>query len=201
MKFKIGDKVKLRNNLIVGKIYGCLEFLDIMEYLKDKTMVVQKVCDYDNNYHIEENQPYWYSGEMLELAKEVKTEDIIEKNDQLVQYFIVNSELNMSPGKIAGQVAHMADDIAESMHIFSYESRYLSNQKYQQYKQWKTEFNKKKIILKAKQKKLEELVSQGFYYIRDNGLTEISEGSLTCVGLGVMWKSEAQQYIKRLQLL
>lgn len=121
----------------------------------------------------------------------------VEMEDELVQYYVVNSDLNMSVGKIAGQVAHVADDYAERIineKIFDYES-------YQLYRQWKHNFNQKKIILRGHKKDLEKLKEQNFYYIEDLGLTEIPAGSLTCVCLGVMWKSEAQQYIKRLQLL
>ena len=108
--------------------------------------------------------------------------------NEIVQYFVVNKELNMSPGKIAVQVAHVAT-IITIKHI-------------EDYMFWKW-FNsdQKKIILKGKQKDLERLIKQGFYYVRDLGLTEIEEGSLTVVGLYPMWKSEAQKYVKRLQLL
>jgi peptidyl-tRNA hydrolase len=113
--------------------------------------------------------------------------------DELIQYYVVNKDLNMSAGKIAGQVAHVATIIAEDM-LSKSKSEIL-------FKEWLLKNNQKKIILRGKQKDLEKLVDQGFYYIKDIGLTEIPEGSLTCVGLGVMWKSEAQKYIKRLQLL
>lgn len=121
----------------------------------------------------------------------------ISNQDELIQYYIVNSELGMSIGKIAGQVAHVATNIVEN--IFAYKA--WEYDAYQLYKQWKLDYDQKKIILRGKTKDLQKLVDLGFPYIRDLGLTEVPEGSLTCVGLGVMWKSEAQQYIKRLQLL
>ena len=114
--------------------------------------------------------------------------------NELIQYFIVNQELNMSPGKIAAQVAHVATFI-------TYYESYNPNPKCVLFQQWFNNYAQKKIILRGKQKDLEKLVNQDFYYIRDNGLTEITHGSLTCVGLGVMWKSKAQKYVKRLQLL
>lgn len=109
-------------------------------------------------------------------------------NDELIQYYIVNSELNMSVGKIAGQVSHVATNIANLCHNMNNFKRWFHN-------------GQKKIILRGKEKDLLKLKEQGFHYILDNGLTEIPKDSLTCVGLGVMWKSEAQQYVKRLQLL
>ena len=109
--------------------------------------------------------------------------------DELVEYFVVNYELNMSIGKTCAQVGHVATIIAVEFAEFddSFDAWYTKDQK--------------KLILKGKQKDLERLIDAGFYYIRDNGLTEIPKGSLTCVGLPPMLKSEAQKYVKRLQLL
>lgn len=108
--------------------------------------------------------------------------------DELVQYYIINKDLNMSVGKVATQVAHVATDIA----VYECDD----NKFYHWHKD-----GQKKIILKAKESILRELVEKGFDYITDFGLTEIPEGSLTCVGLGVMTRAEAEPYIKRLQLL
>ena len=115
--------------------------------------------------------------------------------DSLVQYYIVNQELNMSKGKVSAQVAHVAT-------IIAYDNLYNCQNGYEHVKfmEWYKN-DQKKIVLRGKQKDLEKLVEQGFCFIRDNGLTEIAKNSLTTVGLGIIWKSEAQKYIKRLQLL
>jgi len=109
--------------------------------------------------------------------------------DEIVQYFIVNSELNMSAGKVGAQIGHVATIIAVE----------YSNSENEDFDNW-YENDQKKIILRGKQKDLEKLIDAGFYYIRDNGLTEIPSGSLTCCGLPPMPKNEAQKYVKRLQL-
>jgi|GEM_PF-158305 len=109
---------------------------------------------------------------------------------EIVEYFIVNSELNLSPGKVAAQVAHVATIIAVEN----------SFKRWGLFWQW-YELDQKKIILRGKQKDLEKLIDAGFYYIRDNGLTEIPYGSLTVVGLPPMLKQDAKKYVKRLQLL
>jgi len=115
--------------------------------------------------------------------------------DELVQYFIVNQELDISKGKISAQVAHVAT-------IVAFENLYNCKNANEQVKfmKWYND-DQKKIILRGKQKDLEKLVNQGFYYIKDNGLTEIAPGSLTACSLGVMLRSEAHKYVKRLQLL
>lgn len=110
-------------------------------------------------------------------------------NDELVSYHVVNSELNMSPGKVTAQVGHVATIIAVE----------YSNNRNDYFDNW-YEKDQKKIVLKGKQKDLEKLIDAGFYYIKDNGLTEIPCGSLTVVGLPPMPRSEAQKYVKKLQL-
>lgn len=113
--------------------------------------------------------------------------------NELIQYYIINQDLNMSPGKIAVQVAHVATNIAIDI---------ITNNSFEEEnKFWNWHMNgQKKIVLKVHQKKLEEL-AKNFYSIKDLGFTEVPEGSLTCVGLRIMTREEAQLYIKRLQLL
>jgi peptidyl-tRNA hydrolase len=118
----------------------------------------------------------------------------LHNDDELVQYFIVNKDLNMSIGKIAAQCSHVATIVA----IKQYDS--VEEDISKQFKKWYYD-NQKKVVLQAHQKDLEKLVEKGFYYIRDNGLTEIQPNSLTCVSLGVMTRTEAKPYVKRLQLL
>ena len=118
-------------------------------------------------------------------------EEVNESNeDEIVEYFIINSELNLSKGKCAAQVAHVATIIAVE----------YSNNDNENFDKWYS-LDQKKIILRGKQKDLEKLIEQGFYYIRDNGLTECEKNSLTAVGLPPMLRSEAKKYVKRLQLL
>ncbi|MFC0903714.1 aminoacyl-tRNA hydrolase [Clostridium sp. MT-14] len=114
--------------------------------------------------------------------------------NELVQYYVVNKDLNMSIGKTSAQVAHVATIIAIE------EGTSIKPEIYTKFDEWYAD-NQTKIILGAHQKDLEKLVSEGFYYIRDNGKTEIEPNSLTVVGLGVMTRKEAKLYIKRFQLL
>lgn len=109
--------------------------------------------------------------------------------DELVQYYVVNKELNMSKGKMSAQVAHGAT-ISAVM---------LSEQ--ETFQKW-YEKDQKKIILQGKEKDLHKILSNVTYsfMVTDNGLTEIPKGSKTVVVLPPMKKSEAQKYVKRLQL-
>lgn len=110
--------------------------------------------------------------------------------DELVQYFIVNEELDMSKGKIAAQVAHAAT-IATAICI---------SKEYQDFYDW-FHHSQAKVVLKAKEKELKKLKSLGYFAVIDEGRTEIPSGSLTVVALPPMLKSEAQKIVKRYRLL
>ncbi|MNV60100.1 peptidyl-tRNA hydrolase [compost metagenome] len=94
----------------------------------------------------------------------------------------------MSGPKIAAQVAHVAENIC-----YHHKGEPV-------YEEWRVN-NHPKILLAGKEKDLLKLIEQGFYFIRDNGRTEIPANSLTVVGLPPMTRENALQYVKRLQLL
>lgn len=107
--------------------------------------------------------------------------------DEIVQYYVINSEVCMSPGKISIQVAHVASRSS---------LRYQSDSSFQGW----VENYEKKILLRGKEKDLLKLVDLGCVFVRDEGFNEIPKGTLTCVCLPPMLKSDAKKYIKRLQL-
>lgn len=107
--------------------------------------------------------------------------------EEIVQYFIVNGELKMTPGKAAAQVAHAATQSA-----LIYQTR-------EQFLDW-LRTGQTKIILKGNQEELETLVDEGFVAIRDAGKTELEPGSLTVVCLPPMAKKKAQSYTHQFRL-
>jgi len=126
----------------------------------------------------------------------------MEDKNEIVQYFIVNSEIKISAPKLSAQIGHVATIIThEIINNYYTIDKHEIMEKYIEWKQWYNNGkNQKKIILGGKEKQLLKLIDQGFYYIRDNGLTELNFGTLTVCGLPPMKRSEAQKYIKRLQL-
>jgi peptidyl-tRNA hydrolase len=112
----------------------------------------------------------------------------METNDELVQYFLVNKDLDMRKGKIAAQVAHAA-----TVYTVLYHDKDL-------FKRWYNDIQKK-IILKADQKLLETLEADGYIAIRDKGYTQIPEDSLTVVTLGVATRGEVFSIVDGLSLL
>ena len=116
--------------------------------------------------------------------------DYIEATgDKLIQYYVVNSELGMSIGKTAGQVAHAC---------------LVDTLKYQEdklFKYWKATAMTK-VILKGTEKDLIGLKRTfGCTLIVDKGWTEIPPDSKTVLVFPVMWKSQAPEQIKKMRLL
>lgn len=112
----------------------------------------------------------------------------------LKMYILVNEDIKLSKGKLAGQVGHAvssymyhADDLNFLMNI----NEYMNGLQ-------------KKIILKCPQEKLEILEKENFIAIRDAGLTHLEPGTLTCVNMGILDDKSNNPYmdfIKGLRLL
>ena len=132
----------------------------------------------------------------------------MENENEIVQYFIVNSEIKISAPKLSAQIGHVATIITHEITKRMYQpltGEYINPNILINIDDWIKWYdngkNQKKIILAGKEKQLLKLIDQGFYYIRDNGNNELPPLTLTAVGLPPMKRSEAQKYIKRLQLL
>lgn len=76
MKYKVGDKVKVRDDLIVDCRYGSDIFVDGMSALKGKVVTIKMCYEYNNSYRIEEDI-YALTDEMFE--DETATEAEIAK--------------------------------------------------------------------------------------------------------------------------
>lgn len=110
----------------------------------------------------------------------------MNNHDEIVSYYVINKELKMSAPKLSGQVGHVLTKI-----IMKYQHE-------EDFKEWYNdgEGNQTKIILKGSQKELEKLIALGWEFQKDLGRTEIISGSLTCVGLKPMKKSEVFEKFK-----
>ena len=67
MEYKVGDKVKIKNGLVVGKKYGDIIFLESMAVNKGQEVTIRRLDD-RGHFLINENM-FWYSKEMLENTK------------------------------------------------------------------------------------------------------------------------------------
>lgn len=101
---------------------------------------------------------------------------------QLYMYILVNDDLKMGKGKIAGQVGHVVGLMTEEIIRKSYETTRGVPDCYARYMVWKATGHAK-VILKASQKQIEELLGEPeTMYIRDAGRTQIAPNSLTVLG-------------------
>lgn len=123
--------------------------------------------------------------------------------EKIVEYILVNKELNMGVGKIAGQVAHVQTIIDNK--IKNYANLEVPTidllDAIRWYEQWFSVGPQTKIILGAKEKDLLKAIEMGAVEVRDKGLTEIPPNSLTAVGFIPQPKSNLVSFTKKFQLL
>lgn len=74
-KFKVGDKVRVRKNLIPNKKYGNVNFIHIMKNMCGKIATIKGVSNNGNNLCLKEFDYYW-SPEMLEPVKDDKIKEL-----------------------------------------------------------------------------------------------------------------------------
>jgi len=102
-------------------------------------------------------------------------------------YFLVNKDIPMSSAKISTQVSHCTVEFT------------LKNQHTEDFKKWYNDGKTQtKVILGVNQKTLEKFENE-YISIRDNGLTEIQAGTLTCVCLGLLEQDDV--LVRRFQTL
>lgn len=78
MKYKVGDKVKIREDLVVGNMYGASSFTSKMEQYKGKIATITNVYyNYTYSYyHIDiDNEHLHWTDEMFEEITESENKD------------------------------------------------------------------------------------------------------------------------------
>jgi PTH2 family peptidyl-tRNA hydrolase len=117
------------------------------------------------------------------------------QEDPIIMYFVVRESLNMSVGKIAAQCAHAAQILL---------LKYFNNNCNDPilFEKWLNS-SFRKVVLRADDKEFSKIKDQAtnIALVVDNGLTEVSPGTETVIGLLPIYKSQSPKYIKRLQVL
>ena len=89
MKYKIGDKVRIRKDLVPNSEYGGIVYVECMDKFKDRECVITYVDD--TSYHINDSK-LWWTDEMLESVEN----NIMEVNNMdrlgIYQHIISNLE-------------------------------------------------------------------------------------------------------------
>lgn len=114
----------------------------------------------------------------------------------LVMYILVNEDIKIGKGKLAGQVGHAVASYFYHHAVKPRDAKRMVDA------ELLDEYMKvqKKIILKCPQSTLESLESAGMITIRDKGLTQLEPNTLTCVNFGIWDKEDAPNWIKELKL-
>ncbi|WP_449622794.1 aminoacyl-tRNA hydrolase [Robertmurraya sp. Marseille-Q9965] len=117
-------------------------------------------------------------------------------DNEVIQYFVVNSDLKMEPGKVAAQVAHAAT--ISTINMVS-----AKNCQFPDYFDYFVEWYQagmSKIVLKGTETELFKLKENGFYSIRDRSFSDIPDGALTVVSLPPMPRLIGQRFIGEFSL-
>ena len=70
MKYKIGDKVKIRSDLSAGMFCGISIFTKEMERLKNKVLTIENYSEINYTYKLEEFSAYCWTDDMLKSVEE-----------------------------------------------------------------------------------------------------------------------------------
>lgn len=109
----------------------------------------------------------------------------MESNKENYMYVLVNDDLKMGKGKIAGQVGHVVGLITDRILRNFYNSNKSeadASDEYKRYVQW-SKSGSAKIILKATEEQIRSFIGQPeSAYILDLGRTQIAPNSLTVIG-------------------
>lgn len=74
MKYKIGDKVRVRADLVRGEVYGCESAVDNMVDMRGMTVTIEDVDE--SGYGIKEDlEGYTWTDEMFEPVEEMSAEE------------------------------------------------------------------------------------------------------------------------------
>jgi len=127
------------------------------------------------------------------------------QEDPIVQYYIVNKDLDMTPGKIAAQVAHGAQMFLSKYFEIKQKQSYPIGGKYAIYAEicdawFLSSF--RKVVLTAKKKdfdRVKELLD--VFLVVDAGLTQVESGSETVLVSWPMLKSKQPDVLKKLRVL
>lgn len=77
MKYKVGDKVRIRKDLVTGGSYGCSVAVDDMTDMAGSVVTIESVGSI--GYYIEEDPDgYCWTDEMFEPVEEMSVEEAIE---------------------------------------------------------------------------------------------------------------------------
>ena len=132
MKYKVGDKVRVRKDLIAGELYGKDIFASEMIPFKGQSVTIKKIVE--DKYEIEEDsQTWWWTYEMLLPVTKYKIGDkVIVREDlkggKLYGYYSVNEDMFPLRGKIVTicDIGYNFYILKEDIHKWSWTDKMFS---------------------------------------------------------------------------
>jgi len=150
MKYHVGQKVRIRKDLVEEKKYGGIRFVSIMGEFKGKTARVAD-CDIDGDYTLDiDDGAFWWSDEMLEpyekTLRDVEVGDIIDCGGSGTRKVL----------GICGEAIHLSCMDNYTEHYSAYTIEEMED------KDWKLKNQDSEVKKKVEElrKKAEELVKQ-----------------------------------------
>jgi len=130
----------------------------------------------------------------------------------LQQTFIINSDLKMSKGKIAVQIAHGEVLYMEDVLNIPQCGKHADSKIVERYFLWREKTNgpigmMKKIVKKASEQEILSIVENipkheiKCYIVFDKGMTQVPEDSLTCLCIEPIEEEKAKELFGSLKLL
>lgn len=193
---------ELKQGKIVKSIIGFVYYMDQQGQIYSYSFANEdEEIDKNDFNKIGKSDEVWIYHEITSEWDVLGHQDELFRKEELAMYILVNEDIKISKGKLAGQTAHASITWLYRNFIRQYNGLLVHNTR-EKYKFLDNYMEcQKKIILKCPQDKLEELEKDGNYIvIRDKGLTELEPNTLTCVCVGVIDKHKAPDWIKELKL-
>lgn len=113
------------------------------------------------------------------------------------QYILINTDLNMSSGKLAGQAAHASTGLIIK----------TGKVNFSKIQDWFSFHSQRKIVCGMKQQELLDTIERlkqesiSHYVVYDTGKTEIPADSLTAVAIFPFSQTETPRWFKKFRLL
>ena len=117
VKFKVGDKVVVKKQLISGVDYGGFPFVDSMKEYRGKVVTIHEINSRVMAYEITEDggEAYW-TDEMLEPIEDPLVTKILERNNRPVKMIsdenLLNAKItNIKLDEITGDIKTFGGDL------------------------------------------------------------------------------------------
>ena len=99
MKYKIGDKVRVRKDLVPDNYYDRIDYASIMDEFETTDCIITGIMD--GIYNINDSK-YWFPAEMLELVDDEK----------ILEYAL--EKLGMTKGELMDEMNEDKEDIEKA---------------------------------------------------------------------------------------